>query len=102
MVEAAGPTPTPGGAAACGEDEFAEIPAHLREEIDAELRREALDRLHAEAVERGELPPPPRAWFERLPGRALALLFQLCLGGAIGTLSVAIVLYAMRFFATVL
>ncbi|TAH36865.1 MAG: hypothetical protein EYC70_07710 [Planctomycetota bacterium] len=82
-------------------DPFAEIPLEMREELEVGLRREVFDQLHAESVQRGELPPPPRTWFDGAPGKVLRLVFLAALGAAIGSLTVAIVVYSIRSFATI-
>lgn len=89
-------------AGAAGEpDPFAEIPLEVKEQVERDLRWEVFDQLHAEAVQRGELPAPPRTWFDAGPGKFLRLLFALALGGAIGALTVAIVMYSIRSFASI-
>lgn len=82
-------------------EEFAEIPPSLRQALDAELRREVLDILHQEAVERGDIPPPPPTWFDRWPGRVLSVAFQALLGALMGTFAVILVLYLLRSLAHV-
>lgn len=82
--------------------EFAEIPAGVRELLETRIRNEAFEILHAEAVERGDLGPPPATYFDRLPGRLVMVLFAILFGVFVGSLSVIIVLYSIRGLATVL
>lgn len=77
------------------------IPPAARRRLDSELRRCAFERLHAEAVAAGDLPAAPRAWSEGLAGGALRLLLGLCLGGAIGGLAVAAVVFALGYLRIV-
>lgn len=77
------------------------IPAEARRRLERELRQRAFDHLHAEAVAAGDLPAAPRAWSEGAAGGALRLLLGLALGGAIGALAVAAVVFvlgSMRIF----
>lgn len=83
-------------------DPFAEIPLDVREQLERDLRWEVFDQLHAEAVERGDLPALPRTWFDALPGKVLRLVFLIVLGAAVGALTVAIVIYSIRTFATII
>ena len=79
---------------------FDEIPPHVRERIDAGLRGTVFDLLHAEAVKRGDLPPAPRTWFTRLPGRILVLLMQIGLGAVVGSIGVLLAVLLIRKLAT--
>lgn len=80
--------------------EFDEIPAHVKERIDDELRITVYDLLHAEAVKRGDLPPAPRNWFQRLPGRILVLAMQVGLGAVVGSVGVLFAVLLLRRLAT--
>ena len=80
--------------------DFDEIPDHVKERIDDDLRRTVFDLLHAEAVKRGDLPPPPRNWFGRLPGRILVLAMQVGLGAVIGSVGVLLAVLMIRKLAT--
>lgn len=82
--------------------EFAEIPAHVKEVLDPKIRARAFEILHEEAVERGDLGPPPATYFNRLPGRLVMILFAILFGVLVGSLAVVIVLYSIRNLATVL
>jgi len=81
---------------------FEEIPANLREDIDYELRLVAMDILHAEAVEAGDLPAAPHPLFDGPLGKILLLIFQLLAGGVIGFGAVALTLWLMRSLAVVM
>jgi len=82
--------------------EFAEIPASVKELLEPQVRRQAFEILHEEAVERGDLGPPPVTYFNRLPGRVVTVLFAILFGVLLGSLAVIIVLYTIRSLATVL
>ncbi len=82
--------------------EFAEIPASVKELLEPRIRGQAFEILHAEAVERGDLGPPPKTYFNRLPGRLVMILFAMLFGVLVGSLAVVIVLYTIRSLATVL
>lgn len=81
--------------------EFDEIPREWRENLDREVRAEAFEVLHAEAVARNELPPAPRTWFDRLPGRSLVTSFQILMGAVMGIFAVIAIIQIMRTFRTV-
>ncbi|RMH02549.1 MAG: hypothetical protein D6702_08575 [Planctomycetota bacterium] len=68
--------------------EFAEIPPRLRAGLESELRAAAYDLLLAEAVERGELPPPPGP-ARSLPRAVLGAVLCLAFGAAGGAAAVA-------------
>ena len=80
--------------------EFDEIPAHVKERVEDDLRRTVFDLLHAEAVKRGDLPPAPRDWFQRLPGRILVLAMQIGLGAVVGSVGVLFAVLLIRKLAT--
>ena len=76
--------------------ERAEIPWAAREQMEFELRRDVFDRLHAEAVQQGLLPPAPRAAAFRLPGRLLSALFALLAGALLGLVATLLALFLIR------
>lgn len=82
--------------------EFAEIPASVKELVETRIRSRAFEILHEEAVEKGDLGPPPATYFNRLPGRLVMILFAILFGVLLGSLAVIIVLYSIRSLATVL
>lgn len=82
--------------------EFAEIPSQLRSQIDEEVRADAFDLLHAEAVERGDLPAPPKTYYDRAPGRLLKILLQISIGGVVGLFATIVCLVMLRSLTTIL
>jgi hypothetical protein len=90
--------------------EFAEIPAHVKDLVDPKIRARAFGMLGgfgAQAFEhllqaRGDLGPPPKTYFNRLPGRLVMIFFAILFGVLVGSLAVVIVLYSIRNLATVL
>lgn len=80
--------------------EFEEIPAHLKERIEDELNTRVYEVLHAEAVQRGDIPAPPKTLFTRLPGRILVLLMQVGVGAVVGSIAVLVAVMLIRKLAT--
>ncbi len=81
--------------------EFAEIPSHVREGIELDVRIKVFEILHAEAVARKEISPPPNTLFDKLPGRIARLCLFVAIGGTIGAISCVIVIYIMRLLVTI-
>ncbi len=77
-------------------DEFEEIPAHVKERVEETLRVRVFEVLHAEAVQRGDLPAPPKTLFTQLPGRLLVLLMQVGVGAVVGSIAVLIAVVMIR------
>ena len=80
--------------------EFDEIPDHIKQQVEEDLRVRVFDVLHAEAVQRGDLPAPPKTLFTRLPGRILVLLMQVGVGAVVGSLAVLVAVLMIRKLAT--
>jgi len=81
--------------------EFAEIPAEIRARIEGEAREMAFTLLHAEAVERGDLPAPPRTHFDGLPGRILRTATLVLVGFLIGIATIIGVTLLLKRFSVV-
>ncbi len=80
--------------------EFSEIPVEVREAADKELHALAMNLLHAEAVERGDLPPAPTPLFDTHLGAGVRLIFVFLCGGVTSLFAVATVLWFTRLLAT--
>lgn len=76
--------------------EFEEIPAHVRERVEDALKVRVFQVLHAEAVQHGDLPAPPKTLFTQLPGRFLVLLMQVGVGAVVGSVAVLIAVVLIR------
>ena len=82
--------------------DYLEIPEEVRARVDKEVKMQVFELLHAEAVQRKDLPPPPKTLFDKTPGRIAMLLFQIAFGALFGTWSVIAVVYAIRSLVTVI
>jgi len=82
--------------------DYLEIPEDVRARVDKEVRMKVFDLLHAEAVQRKDLPPPPKTVFDKTPGRVAMLLFQIAFGAVFGTWAVITTVYAIRSLITVI
>ncbi len=91
----------PESVAASLRPEFEEIPSRVRAEVEAELRADAYDLLHAEAVERGELSPPP-ATASGGPPFLLRMLLMLGVGAMGGAVAVAAATALLRWVTATL
>jgi hypothetical protein len=80
--------------------EFEEIPAHLKERVEEALQVRVFEVLHAEAVQRGDLPAPPKTLFTQLPGRLLVLLMQIGVGAVVGSIAVLMAVVLIRKFSS--
>ncbi len=79
--------------------EFSEIPDEIRARIEEEARAMAFSLLHAEAVERGDLPAPPRTYFDGLAGRLLRMAFLILVGFLIGIATIVGVALLLKRFS---
>lgn len=84
------------------QQEFAEIPEIIKQEVSKKVRREIFDLLHLEAVQRGDISPPPPTVYDQLPGRIAKLVFHIGLGTFAGTLAVLICVAVIRGLVTIL
>ncbi|MFQ5747891.1 MAG: hypothetical protein ACE5H3_00355 [Planctomycetota bacterium] len=81
--------------------EFAEIPEEIRARIEEEAREMAFTLLHAEAVEQGDLPAPPRTYFDGLAGRILRTVLLILVGFLIGITTIVGVTLLLKRFSVV-
>ncbi|MDP6849765.1 MAG: hypothetical protein QGH51_08120 [Planctomycetota bacterium] len=81
--------------------EFDEIPDKLKITTDQEIQAAAMDILHEEAVERGDLPPAPALLFDSAFGGAIRFIFFTLAGGVIGLVANAAVLWITRSLAAI-
>lgn len=84
------------------QQEFSEIPEMVKQQVAKKVRHEIFDLLHLEAVQRGDISPPPATIYDKLPGRIAKLFFHIGLGTFIGTLAVFICVAIIRGLVTVL
>lgn len=82
--------------------EFDEIPDAVKKEVEKKVRREVFDLLHLEAVQRGDISPPPVTSYDKLAGRTAKLFFNIGLGTFVGTIAVFVCVATIRKLTTVL
>ncbi len=82
--------------------EFGEIPAEVKARVERSIRLQSFEILHGEAVQRGDIGPPPATRFDKLQGLILKILFSLLLGLLLGMVAVVLTLFLVRSLATVI
>ncbi|MBC8369358.1 MAG: hypothetical protein H8E25_05130 [Planctomycetes bacterium] len=82
--------------------EFDSIPNTVKRETEDQVRKEIFDLLHLEAVQRGDISPPPATVYDKLSGRIAKLFFQIGLGALIGTMAVFGCVAVIRKLTTVI
>jgi hypothetical protein len=80
--------------------EFAEIPAEVKARVEKNIWRQSFEIMHGEAVQRGDIGPPPTTRFDKWQGLILKILFSLLLGLLLGTVAVVLTLFFIRSIAT--
>ncbi len=81
---------------------FAEIPEHLRLQMNDEAQEAAFTILQMESVAAGDLSPDPQPSSQSLAGRSLSILLQLLLGCLCGLIAVLAVQWLLRSLAVLL